>query len=206
MKNEIWKDIDGYEGLYQVSNLGRVKSLDRYVHTSNGKIYHVAGKVLKAQVDKKGYSIVRLTKDGKGLTKKVHRLVAIAFILNSNNLPEVNHKDENKENNTVDNLEWCDSKYNNNFGTKKQRISKALKGRTNNPKMCKPIVGKEIKTGNIVYFPSAAEAERVLGIKHTNITQVCKGSKYYKSAGGYYWHYVENDSYNHYMSQNDREY
>ena len=136
----------------------------------------------------------------------MHRLVAIAFILNSNNLPEVNHKDENKENNTVDNLEWCDSKYNNNFGTKKQRISKALKGRTNNPKMCKPIVGKEIKTGNIVYFPSAAEAERVLGIKHINITQVCKGSKYYKSAGGYYWHYVENDSYNHYMSQNDREY
>lgn len=113
MNNEIWKDIEGYEGLYQVSNKGRVKSF----HSGEGKI-------MKPGTHPLGYKSVTLFKDKKGKVAKVHRLVAQAFIPNPENLPVINHKDENPSNNNVENLEWCTQKYNLNYGTCQERKEK----------------------------------------------------------------------------------
>ena len=110
---EIWKDIPGYEGIYQVSNLGQVRSLN---YKKTGKI-----KLLKLCANTYGYYSVTLRKNNFRKTGVVHRLVAITFIENENNLPCINHKDENKLNNNVNNLEWCDYKYNINYGTAIQR-------------------------------------------------------------------------------------
>ena len=106
---EIWKDVPGYEGLYQVSNYGRVLSLYRYRKKSQN--------ILKTFTRKTGYIAVTLQKNGKRETKLVHQLVALCFIDNPNNYPIINHKDENPSNNRVDNLEWCTHKYNSNYGT-----------------------------------------------------------------------------------------
>lgn len=108
--NEIWRPVVGYEGLYEVSNTGRVRRVSDLM-------------VLKFS-DSRGYYGVHLRKDGKRKTFRVHRLVAQAFILNPDGLPEVNHIDENKSNNSVDNLEWCDHKYNSLYGTRLERIRK----------------------------------------------------------------------------------
>ena len=113
---EIWKDIAGYEGYYQVSKLGRVRSLDRDIIYADGRHYHYKGKVLKFG-NCKGYSFVNLYKESKKLNCRVCRLVAMHFIENPNNLLQVNHNDENIKNDRVDNLEWCDAKYNNSYGT-----------------------------------------------------------------------------------------
>ena len=113
MTNEIWKDIEGYEGLYQVSNTGKVKSF-----RGNKE------KILKATVMPHNYRRVQLSKDGKNRGFFVHRLVAKAFIPNPDNLPIINHKDEDPSNNNMENLEWCTYKYNSNYGTSKQRISR----------------------------------------------------------------------------------
>ena len=114
---EIWKDIIGYEGLYQVSSLGRVRSLDRYDERNCFR----KGKVLSPGIKPDGYLVVVLSCNGKHKTIKVHRLVAQAFIPNPDGLPQVNHKNEDKSNNRVENLEWCDAKYNINFGTARIR-------------------------------------------------------------------------------------
>ena len=118
---EIWKDIQGYEGLYQISNLGRVKSLERIIITNNGITKKISEKILKPYLKGNGYYNIVLRKDSKTKCYFVHRLVAKEFIPNPDNLPQVNHKDENKLNNNVDNLEWCTSKYNNNYGTHNER-------------------------------------------------------------------------------------
>lgn len=118
---EIWKDIIGYEGLYQVSSLGRVRSLDRYVVDSLENRRFYKGKVLSPVKDTDGYLKVGLSYNGKCKKCLVHRLAAQAFIENFDNLPEVNHKDEDKTNNNVDNLEWCTAKYNSNYGTSIER-------------------------------------------------------------------------------------
>lgn len=107
---EIWKDINGYEGLYQISNLGNVKSIQYFNHANN-KIYP-RNKLLKPLINEKGYFRVDLFKLGKTKRCRIHRLVAEAFIPNLNNFPEVNHIDGNKSNNRVDNLEWCTHKHN----------------------------------------------------------------------------------------------
>ena len=116
MSNEIWKDIEGYEGLYQVSNKGRVKSF----HSGEGKI-------IKLGTHPQGYKLVVLSKRGQTKTCRVHRLVAQAFIPNPENLPVVNHKDENPSNNNVENLEWCTQKHNVNHGTCQERKENAKK-------------------------------------------------------------------------------
>lgn len=118
---EIWKDIVGYEGLYQVSNLGNVKRLKGY--KGRGKGYIVEEHLIQPSINSRGYQNVVLCKNGKTKTFTMHRLVAIAFLDNPDNLPQVNHKDENKTNNCVDNLEWCDSVYNNNYGTRNKKCS-----------------------------------------------------------------------------------
>ena len=126
---EEWKDIKGYKGLYQVSNEGRVKSLDHTIVCDNGK--GVATKRQKGKIRKftelaKGYKRVTLSKDGIEKQYSVHRLVAEAFIDNPENLPCVNHKDENPRNNIWTNLEWCTHKYNINYGTCQQRKKEKL--------------------------------------------------------------------------------
>ena len=154
---EIWKDIKGYEGLYIISNTGKVKELKR-------------NKLLKP-VLQKGYLYIHLCKNSKDKSYLLHRLVAQHFIDNPDNLPEVNHKDEDKVNNNASNLEWCDAKYNSNYGTRNKRKGK--------PIQC-------IETGKIYW--GAREMERQLGIKHNNIAKAIKNGT---QAGGYHWQYVD---------------
>lgn len=121
---EIWKDIKYYEHYYQVSSLGKLRSLDRVDCNGN----HRKGKPLKLFCDKDGYLIASLSKAGVAKHYKVHRIVAEAFIPNPNKLPQINHKDENKQNNRVDNLEWCTAQHNINYGGRNMKVSKALSG------------------------------------------------------------------------------
>ena len=119
---EEWRPIVGYEGLYEVSSYGRVRSLDMYVKARYGNYRLHKGKVLSPGKDTNGYLKVNLCCNGKHKVISVHRLVAQTFILNPDNLPEVNHKDEDKSNNRVDNLEFCDRKYNVNYGSRKDKV------------------------------------------------------------------------------------
>lgn len=126
---EEWKDICGYEGVYKISNLGRVKSMERTYWHGN-RIYRQKEKILKQNIGTKGYmSVMLYDADHKSKRIMVHILVARAFISNTYNLCQVNHKDEDKSNNCADNLEWCTSKYNNNYGTKRSRLSLSLRGK-----------------------------------------------------------------------------
>ena len=169
---EIWRDIKDYKGLYQVSNTGMVKSLERTVRCARGyKI--VPEKILEGYDNGNGYLYVKLCKEGKRKQYRINRLVAQAFLENPNSLPEVNHKDKNPKNNCVDNLEWCTRQYN-------VEYSKA-----------KAVIGINKVSGLIVEFPSVMEAERQTGINNKNICACLKGKR--KSAGGYYWHYVESE-------------
>ncbi len=170
MKKEIWKDIVGYEGLYQVSNLGRVKSL--YNYKRNGT------NILTPRL-KKGYYTVGLRKNGKRNWRGVHRLIAQAFIPNPNNYPCVNHKDENKLNNVLENLEWCTIKYNNCYGTRIERVTE---------KTGKKVLQFDLKGNYIREYKSLEEAARMNNIKSIgNISVCCQGK--YKQAGGYIWKY-----------------
>ena len=167
MKEE-WRDIKGYEDLYQVSNLGRVKSLK-----DNKGNYRE--KILSNSTTTQGYLFVHLYKNGKVKLFTVHRLVAMHFIENSNNYKEVNHKDEDKFNNRVDNLEWCTRKYNQNYGTRTQRASEKMKG-SKNPRSRKV---QCITTGKV--FNYIKEAAEYYNIDKHSISDCCKGK--YKSAG-----------------------
>ena len=181
---EVWKDIQGYEGLYQISSLGNVKSLN----------YNRTGKecILKYGINTNGYLIVVLSKNGKGKTFAIHRLVAQAFIENPENLPCVNHKDENKTNNCVNNLEWCSYEYNNNYGTGLERMLKTKKLR--NCKTGGISVLQFTKDGKFIKeFPSIHEAARCTGINQGSICQCCKNRKGYLTAGGYIWKYKNNE-------------
>ena len=188
MKGEIWKDIEGYEGLYQVSNMGRVKSLERTVWDKGGFYKTVAERILKVGKGGKGYSQVILCKEGKGKSYKIHRLVASAFCENPSGYNEVNHKDENKENNRADNLEWCSRSYNCSYNDRAKKAGKKLR---NNPNQSKPILGVDKVTGLILEFPSINEAVRQLRIKQSHIWECCNGRR--NSAGGFYWLYAEQD-------------
>ena len=168
MKNEQWKPVDGYEGLYEVSNLGRVKSLN-YNHTGKEKILK-SNKV-------KGYLQVTLFKNGKMKYFKVHRLVATSFIPNPMGLPEVNHKDEVKINNVVSNLEWCSAKYNSNFGSRNKRIASA---QSKAVEASKYEDFREIE----LRFASTQEAKRN-GYNQGHVSACCRG----------YYHYEGNNKY-----------
>ena len=166
---EHWKSIAGYEGLYEVSDLGRVKSL------KFGK-----EKILKPRETHGGYLKVALCKDGKVEQSKIHRLVAKAFIQNPNNLDTVNHKDEVKTNNNVSNLEWMSMRDNINYGTRNKRAAESLSKKV---QMLDKSTGELLAT-----FPSTHEAERVTGIAQSSISKCCKGKRKY--AGGYVWRYI----------------
>ena len=166
-ENEVWKDIKGYEGHYQVSDKGRVKSV------KFGK-----ERILKPVRDTKGYLAVQLCKNGEIKRCFVHRLVAQTFIQNPNNLPHINHKDEDKTNNSVQNLEWCDSKYNNNYGTHNQRVAE---------KRSKPVLQYTLDCEFVKEWKSQSDVERNLGYSQRNISACCRGK--YKSLYGYVWKY-----------------
>ena len=182
MKTEIWKDILGYEGLYQISNLGRVKSLTRTKSGKYGSIRPVKERILKPTKDNKGYFLVHLYNNSSGKTLMVHRIVASAFIPNPQGLPQVNHKDENKANNCVDNLEYCTPEYNSNYGTRNKKVSKSL---INNSKRSKSVLC--VETG--VIYSSTKEVQRQLGYSGGHISKCCNGRL--KTAYGYHWQYVE---------------
>lgn len=172
---EVWKSIDGYDGRYEISNFGRFKS---YAQDKT------VGKIKYGSPQKKGYLAVSLqNNEGHKVTKKIHRLVAEAFIPNPDNLPQVNHKDEDKKNNHVNNLEWCDNTYNHNYGTRNNRAG--LKNR------CHPLTSKRIysidKDGNVEHFGSILEAKRIYGFSHGNIIRALKGRC--NTANGREWYY-----------------
>lgn len=185
---EIWKEIPNYEGLYQVSNLGNVRSMDRYIVGKDGIPQKRKGVLMQKQVINSGYLVVGLRKDGKKKTKLLHRLVASAFIENPNSLKYVNHKDENKSNNCASNLEWCTPKYNANYGTAIEKLSLSHK---NHPALSKKILMFDKKGRKLKEFLSIHDASRATGIKDYNISRCCNNVKYYNSAGGYVWKFKE---------------
>ena len=187
---EIWKHVVGYEGLYEVSSLGRVRSLDRY----DGRAYK-RSRILKPRIHS-NYLAVNLCNGGKCREQLIHRLVAKTFIPNPNNLPMVNHKDENKLNNMIwinedgsidydkSNLEWCDAKYNRNYGSMNEKLAKHFS---------KPILQFSNNNKLIKKWDSIREAERHTGVYNQHICACCQGK--IKSAGGYIWKYYGLETY-----------
>lgn len=177
---EIWKDIKGYEGLYQVSNLGRIKSLKQKEE-----------KILNIFKDNIGYLSVNLqTKEKVKKRERVHRLVAKTFILNPENKPQVNHKDGNKLNNNVNNLEWCTCKENVNHSWENNLSKPYWKGKFGiNHKSSKAIYKIDIISKKIIKkYDSIEDAKKELNINSSNISKCCKGKM--KTSYGYIWRYA----------------
>ena len=164
---EIWKDVVGYEGLYQVSNLGNVRNTNTRKHK-------------KQMLNKYGYYRLVLWKNNTGKNFVVHRLVAEAFIPNPNNFPYINHKDECKTNNNILNLEYCTPKYNSNYGTGSKRQGK---------KKEIPVKQYDMNGNYIQTFPSGKIAGETLGLNRSKISNCCKGKR--QSTGNYKWKYAK---------------
>ena len=160
-KEETWRDVVGFEGFYEVSDKGRIHSVER--RDSRG--HRRRGRILKPKYNRGGYLTVNLCKNGKLKTKNVHRLVAETFLPNPNDLPQVNHRDEVKDNNNVENLEWCDARYNSNHGTRNERMAQA---------QSKKVRAVNAKTGVVVEFNSTAEAGRK-GYHCGVVSMACRG-------------------------------
>lgn len=195
---EIWKDVKGYEGLYQVSNLGRVKSL--------GLDKWHKGRILKQSFDGKGnYLFVGLHKDGKTKQKNVHRLVAETFVPNPNNFPCANHINERKTDNRATNLEWCTVEYNSNYGNAKKNMIESRRKNNNQEEInrkikdtkkknqsfsCeKPVAQYTISGTLVATYASATDAERKTGISRGGIQRCCIGR--YLQAKGFIWKYIK---------------
>lgn len=179
---EEWRDVLGYEGRYMVSNTGKVKSLDKYARVCGGAYRLVKGKNIAINRYPNGYLFAMLGRK----SKLVHRLVAQAFIPNPSNLPQVNHKDENIENNTVENLEWCTSKYNANYGTRNERCHES------NRKSFKPVYQIDKDSGMVIrWWDCINDASKSLGIDDSHIIRVCKRLKRNATAGGFVWRYAD---------------
>ena len=165
---EIWKDIQDYNGDYQVSNLGRIRTFKQGAQ----------GRILSPILNRGRYLKINLYKDGKMQTHAIHRLVAEAFIPNPNNLPQVNHKDENGQNNCVDNLEWCDAQYNNTYGA---RIEKTI-AKKSYPVLC-------IETNTT--YKNSVKAGAMLNIHPRLIRGVCNGEHH--TTHNLHFQYIKNE-------------
>lgn len=184
VEQEEWRDIKKYKGLYQVSNMGNVRSLDKVIvqknKSGNLQKHLYKGKQLKKQLQKNGYEYVNLYKDTKIIKELVHRLVAITFLENKNGNYYINHKDNNKSNNKIYNLEWCTQSYN---------IKYAYDcGNKIAPHM-KKIYKLDIDEKILNTFESMQQAERETGIKAANISKCCRNLR--NKAGGFKWKYVD---------------
>lgn len=178
---EKWKPITETNGIYEISDLGNIRTIDRYAKVCGGGQRLVKGGIKKTTMCVNGYLELQASINGKRKIFMVHRLVAQYFIPNPNNFPEVNHKDENPQNNCVDNLEWCTPKYNCNYGTRNQRcMEKVIK---------KPVKQLSLKGELIATYPMISVAMRKTGVDATQICRVCKGKNL--TAGGYKWEYAE---------------
>lgn len=173
MEEEIWKEIRGYDGKYRISNFGRIMSINKH-----------SNKILKKVLFTNGYVRACLYKDGNYNNYLVHRLVAEYFIPNPNNYPCINHKNEDKTDNRVENLEWCTYSYNNTYNNKQVRIKK-----TKLEHNCKyagiPVLQLSLDGKVLKRYNSAYEAQRIIGKRH--ILESCYNPKRYKTIGGYRW-------------------
>lgn len=199
---EIWNDIIGYEGLYKVSNLGFIKSLSRSVTGRDFKVKKYNNeRILKPSPYSNGYLGITLCKNGISKQFILHRIIAIHFIPNPKNFSEINHKDENKTNNCINNLEWCSHKYNANYGTKIKRTIESFKkngsvsGKNNsmfgrkgadNPKS-KPVIQLTLLGKKISEYPSIRIASKKKNVNPASICAVCKGKL--MTCGGFKWKY-----------------
>jgi hypothetical protein len=187
---EIWKDINGYEGMYQISNLGRVKSLARIVERQNNHDLFVRERILTNGTYLNGYKYARLHRGGQTKNELIHRLVASAFIENKENLPFVNHKDETKDNNVINNLEWCTREYNMNYGTCRARIKKNVDLIKRGNAIKKPIKQLDADGNIIKNWDSSFDAETHFAGKFTgNISKCLRGRQ--EKSYGYKWQYAE---------------
>lgn len=180
-ENEVWKTHPDFDSI-KVSNLGEVKTVDRYVKRGDGRLF-VKGRILKQQRNDKrgGYMQVQFVVDGKQLHKYTHRLVAECFLPNTGNLPEINHRDNNPQNNNVSNLEWCSHEYNVAYREKFGKIAVGVSG--------KPVCTVDLKTWKVSWFESQHEASRVLGFSVGNISNVLKNR--YKTTHGLWFTYAD---------------
>lgn len=186
---EIWKDIPSYEGYYQASNLGKIKSLKRIIMRKDGKPYLQKEQLLKPGRNRKGYLHCNLTKNFKQTNISVHRLVAITFIDNPNNLPQINHIDGNKENNSVDNLEWI-SNYDNMQHSIITGIRNVKKITDNLKKVNSRKVNQYDLDGNFIKaWDSIKDIQMELKIPNQNISKVCQGKR--KKAHNYIFKYAD---------------
>ena len=201
MENEIWKDVKGYEGYYQVSNMGRVKSMRVLKTPKNGKICRKNVFLSTKASHDKQYITVALCRDGEKKPIQVHRLVAEAFVPNPNSLPFVNHKDENPSNNCADNLEWCTHEYNLQYSMERNKPYKTKRERPKNELL--PLCAYTLSGEFVGRFDSVWDAIEKLGIEsktprcvRSNIRMCCKGKA--KSAFGYTWRYDDGKEYPQY--------
>ena len=182
----VRKPVVGYEGYYEVDQFGRVFGVDRVISVDdNGRKYKkpIAGNQMKQSLKNKGYKVVSLTKDGITKMVYVHRLVAEAFIPNPDNLPMVNHKDEDKTNNFLENLEWCTAKYNCNYGTGVQRHADKIRGRESEKRIA--VIQRSVDGKFINRYSSVKDAATSVNGTTGAISAVCNGRR--KTAYGYIW-------------------
>lgn len=190
---EVWRSVKNYEGFYEVSNYGNIRSVDRYIVGKRNKTYTLKGRIKKKSIGGNGYHIVTLSKNGLDKQMLVHRLVASAFIENKNNLPVINHKDEDKLNNHVDNLEWCTYTHNNRYGSVREKTRATIKKLGH----MVPVNKYDINGNFICKYESLSEAKRETGVHIQNISIAIKGYEVVNGkrvnvshAGGYKWEYA----------------
>ena len=184
--SEVWMPVVGYEGLYEISNLGRVHSVARFKART---------KILSLNINAKYYA-VGLRKNNKYKIHKVHRLVALAFIHNPDNLPQVNHKDENKLNNCVDNLEWCARQYNINYGSRNKKQAETLMKSSCNDK---PVARIDSDGHILEVFHSGNAAGRKLGINSRSIRKVCYPNHYMQSTHNMSFKFLTREEFSEYV-------
>jgi len=185
MQKETWKPIVGYEGLYEVSNMGRIKSLPKTIDIHRC-LQHRNEKIFNGSKDNHGYMCVTLCNNGKRKTFKVHRLVAYAFIPNPDNLPQINHKDENKANNCVENLEWCDQSYNINYGNRNKKCI-LTKNKNGSFGAEVPILQYTFDGVFVKRYSSLSEVERTTGKCYVSVICCCSGK--FTHSYDYIWIY-----------------